>query len=140
VLKRSYGPVQCVVLISSLVLVLLAPGASKALGLQTNDDSMCILCALPFFGAAFLASLISLGHRGELIGGLVFCGAWLLQALALHWIEGWPLPSVLRYMSNPSLRAWAIVYVLSVVVFLAAAIWSLCRLSERRGTTAQSDV
>ena len=139
-LKRSYSPVQCVALISSLVLVLLAPSASKALGLQTNDDSVCLLCALPLFGIAFLVSLMSLGRHGELMVGFVFCGAWLLQALALHWIEGWPLLSVLRYMSNPSLRIWAIVYVLSVVVFLAAAIWSLCRLSERRVTTAQSDV
>ena len=117
-IDRGPTPIRLFVAAASLLLVLLAVPASNAPGLQTHDDAVCVLTAVFLFGLTTIGSLIPLGWYGRFVLAGAFGGAWLLQALALHWIEGASITELVGGGGNVALRLWLAVYFGSIVMVL----------------------
>ena len=114
--RLEYRWLQFLLLGLSLVLVALAFPASRAPGLSLHANDLCVLVGILFFGVIVLAALLPVGRLGQyfLAGG--FLGAWLIQGLALHWIEGVWIHDLFGAEGNLYLRVWLSVYYSSVVV------------------------
>ena len=131
-LAASYGPLQVTVLASSVFLVLLAPKAATAPGLQTNDDSLAFLVGLLPFGFAAFVTIVPIGRLGEPFAAAIFAIAWLVQGFGLLWVEGDSLIAILQHSSNRALHLWVSVYTISILAVVVSAIVAV-RHARQRG-------
>ncbi len=113
-------------------LFLLSPAASRADGLQSNNDMVCLLVAVVLFlPAVVLAIFATTTVRLALAVG-AFAGAWLIQLWWLTWIEGYPWRELLTSHANAPLWVWAAVYALSLPTLAVATVVLSCRQGVRK--------
>ena len=84
----GYERLQLFVLIPSALLALLALPASRAPGLSMHENDFCIILAIPLFGVLALLGSLPVGAIGPYLVVCLFLAAWLVQLLALQWVEG----------------------------------------------------
>jgi hypothetical protein len=77
-----------------------------------------------------------MGKVGEAIAGGGFVATWLLQALALQWIEGASIPEIVRTSSNTAFTSWIIIYVGAAGAFGIACWRSFGLLRHRKSVEA----
>ena len=114
--RFRYRWLQFLLLGLSLILTLMAVPAAKAPGLSLHDNSACILSALLFFAPVLLLSSLPVGHVGQYVLSGGFLSAWILQGIALQWIEGVWIQDLLGSSGNAALKLWLATYFGSILV------------------------
>ena len=123
----SYHPQQFAVAGCAAGLALLAVPASTSEGLQNSDDAVCVLIAVLLFGFTTIVALLPVGSSGQYLTFGMFGGAWVLQALALHWIEGVRVEELIGHQGNLAMKLWLVLYWSSILSILAVAIHYVSR-------------
>ena len=148
-LKLKYGWLEVAIASSCLALVVLGVAFSQTEGLLAgentdqhvreynstgSDDDVCVLASVLIFGFCLLSvgCLPSL-ERFDFLKSAVFTSAWLLQLLALNWIEVGSIVQTIRSDHNTVLLLWTMVFALSPALVWGATTRRILRIVKETG-------